>query len=392
MARPLQKCVSLSGAVHALPWGPTHTHPDDYLKQDSAGRYPNRDYVKNSNMQYVRLWTDWAAMQPTASGSFQQTCDWLNSGDRVARMQALDAQIAAVNADKNAANGANIGAMLVTSGFPSWANGNRDAREVPTDRSTSGPWAWWITYLFLRYTGIYNPLGPGSNGSWQGNPYSARLDSLEICNEPNQTYTYLGKRGDQDPVGLACAIADMIMSADAMGNFWRAGGYRVPTFLAPGTSDVVQFNPNTFVENVLSRLNQANWRGAVPWFWTHHNYQDIKNGVTTRLTDVRSILARYPWSGQNRVIWLTEGGYDENQSTFGSSEPYQALLCGNSFQLVRDLSGVYMWTNHMLNEQLEQPFETAFFNDWIPAPNTGYGGTQGTQRSWGANWRTYTPS
>jgi hypothetical protein len=408
----------MAGAVHVDPANLPNNHTNDYLKSDSSNppRYPNRDFVKASNTQYVRVWTDWSGMQPFPSSSFQQTCDWLNSGDRATRMQALDRQIAAINSDRNA-SGANIGAMLVTSGFPSWANGTRQAgcdiinnpgdprcgntAEVPTDRSTSGPWAWWITYLFLRYTGLHNPLGPGSNGSWQGNPSSARIDSFEICNEPNQTYRFNGQSGEGDPAGMGCVIADMIMTADAMANFWKSGGYRVPTFLAPGTSDVSQFRPVTFADNVLYRLNQSNWRGAAPWFWTHHNYQDIKNGQTTRLTDARGVLARYPWSGQNRVIWLTEGGYDANQSlpddplpgqpSAPNGEPEQNILCLGNFNAVRNLSNIYMWTNHMLNEEPHHPFETAFFNDWIPQPGTKAGGTQGSQRQWGATWRGLVP-
>jgi hypothetical protein len=388
MASRLLKCISMAGATNR--WWPDHTHQNDYKKFDSNNppREPNRDYIRNSRTNYVRIWVDWAECQPEPSSSFQQTCDYLNSEPRATWMRSLDRQIAAVNADRNLNDGNSaIGAMLVVNHFfPPWSNTAGTPRELPSDRSTSGPWAWWITYLILRYTGVYNPGGPGSNGSWQGNPYSARLDTLEICNEPNFQNTVNGQRANTDYQSVGCAVADMIRTADAMANFWRAQGYRIPILAGPATADKETHKPTEFTEQVLDTLRVAGWSGAASWVWTHHNYRDIETGVTTRLTNVRSVLARYPWSGQNKNIWLTEGGWDVNKDTFGSPEPEQNILCLGNFNAVRGLSGVYMWTNHTVNEEPAQPFEAAFFNDWQGAAAPG--GFQGTQRQWGFTWRT----
>jgi hypothetical protein len=64
----------------------------------------------------------------------------------------------------------------------------------------------------------------------------------------------------------------------------------------------------TCTNQVLDQL--ANWRPVNYWVWSHHNYQDVKNGNDNRLNAVRQALIDKNWrGGGDRYVYVTESGW-----------------------------------------------------------------------------------
>src|SRR3954452_2803487 len=180
-ADPLPKAISMSGPQPLR----EDNHPNDY-------RYwGNRQYFRDSHTGWVKLWVSWYDLQ---QGYVATTRDgsWNNltgSATGSAYLRRLDGQIRAANDD-------HVGVIVtVYQAFPTWATGATGSdplsskgpeRKLPTNLSTTGPWAWFIGYLSARYNGAYNASGPHkpakreTTSAWYGNPSSARMDALEI--------------------------------------------------------------------------------------------------------------------------------------------------------------------------------------------------------------------
>ena len=162
-ARPL-KGLALGG------FGPLRSahDPHDYLE------WGNREYVRASRTDVIRLQVSWRFLQPLAPAEPQRSWEQLNRDHGDGALRRLDRQIAAANRD-----GVRVILGLYHS-YPEWSNGTApgtvepvtgkpaDAK-LPLDLSPEGPWAWFVSYLCDRY----------------GGPSRPHIWGLEICNEPN---------------------------------------------------------------------------------------------------------------------------------------------------------------------------------------------------------------
>jgi hypothetical protein len=188
-ASELAKGISYSGPQSLR----ADAHPNDYRA------WGNAEYATASRTGWVKLWVSWADLQqdyPASSlgASWQQ----LNSAPGGANyLRRLDGQV-------RAANDAGVKVLLtIYQAFPTWATGATGAdplstkpaiQKLPLDLSPDGPWGWFIGHLSARYDGSFNTAGPhaprpGETGAaWKGNPDAARIDGLEIVNEPNLLY------------------------------------------------------------------------------------------------------------------------------------------------------------------------------------------------------------
>jgi hypothetical protein len=388
---PLRKCISLQTEND-----PDHLAVNGLLKRDISGTLCNYNFINQSEVTWIKLWVYWDALQPFAPPNRDASWAALNL-DFDDHLTSLDEQIQAANL-----LGKHV--ILTCERWAPWANDNPDLGlrpfTVPSDRSTTGPWAWFITYLLLRYTGHTNPVGPHAPAvgedpvaAQQGNPKNARVHALEIVNEPNQ-----GSRHKVSPtengLTMECALANMIPTADALAHFLATTSFPDVAFLlAPATADI----PGTvFTEDLLSLLNVGGFRAAHKLLWSHHNYRDTRLSNTERLDTVYSLLGQYPWTGRpdRRQIWLTEGGC-EIDSYKGEGTPYtppgeldqgaaiaQALLVGANWESMKAHPGVYLWTQHQVNDAASNRFQAGLFNDFIDPP-----AQQGTIRPVGIYFR-----
>jgi hypothetical protein len=390
------KGISMAGHTHVE--SPDHSHVNDYLKTNGATppQEVNRIYARNSGASWIKLWTSWDHMQSAGeqSSDFGTVCNFLNNktfpGTSVRMINQLDEQVRAAKLDGK-------GVILTLANTAGWATTGNDTRRPPLDRTTNGPWAKWLAYLMMRYTGTFNAVGPNPN-QWHGNPSSARVDYIEICNEPNI------KPPSTDSGNQPCEISEMIRTADATYAFW-ANVAPPPGLAAPATDDFPnQYPAQDFVRTMLDTLKNAGWtRSAAPWIFTHHNYRDLQLVGTSRLELVRNVLAdpQYPWSGRNKDIYITEGGWeaDGNTSIHSALTPAQEADHANRISAVyRALAAakfasspaVRLWTNHMLNDHPCSGWQLGLFRDWqysSPHCEPFSGGMQGAIKPAGTTFQ-----
>jgi hypothetical protein len=305
----------------------------------SAYRYEsNRARFAETGTTWVRLWADWALLQPEAGRTPHR-----GSGARV--LAALDAQIDAAHAD-----GRKV--MLTTWRYPRWVNGTasldaaQEARHrlpdrlkpgrdparrkeiefgVPDDLSPRGPWGRWIEYLVARYAG--------------------RIDALEIVNEPN--LQLWPQRSPDGALTIDAAVAAMMQTAATV----AARHPRAPLLVAPATADPagdsrLRTGYDTFTRALLDRLAKRRFAPGPRFAWSHHNYNDVQRdlaGSFNRVAQVRSMLAgRWTgWphgdAGQPGVMVTESGARPEVVARrFGLTDPGQALY-GQALLLRRAL-------------------------------------------------------
>ncbi|HEX8068056.1 MAG TPA: hypothetical protein VF520_16180 [Thermoleophilaceae bacterium] len=371
---PIQTTGLGPGQLYVPDTDPTrkHLHHSDYRLVTTGGRAFNSEICRNAG-PWVKIWVDWYALQQdfVAQKGHQpqdiwESWDWLNRRDgpnlsASPRIQRLDRMIKAINDDGL------VVILTVDRYFPLWASSyqgtdpeNRDMRSrVPDDVSGSGPWAMFISHLLCRYkAGVpVNPTGPHLPGStetsnaYYGNPSGARINLLEIVNEPNQE---MWPQAVSNSQYMFCKVADMMKTAESLAYFWGWAA-TLQGLLAPATAD--RYTPSapqppdpnrytdfdTFTRNVLDLLE--NWKPRVAFGWSHHNYYDIRQwqnlknaeGVTfdSRVAIVHDRLVRSSWKGTtvDGKVWLTEGGYDKhliNQPTnaeITAADQDQDALC-----------------------------------------------------------------
>lgn len=322
--------------------------PNDYLE------WGNRDYVRASRTDVIRLQVSWRYLQPVAPAGRGESWDQLTRDHGEGALRRLDRQIAAANRD-----GVRVILGLYHS-YPEWSNGTTpdtiepitgkppDAK-FPLDLSPNGPWAWFVSYLCDRY----------------GGPSRPHIWGLEICNEPN----------------LLCwpqpGVADVVAAMATTAARAVAGRPYPALLMLPGTSDfpdadvvkqgaLVATGWPGFTTAVLERLRGLDTRGAALPAWSHHNYRDAKaaDERSDRAAGVIGLLAQHGWPGDRR-LYLTEGGVDIDRlgpghcpeldlptvdGGRGARELCQARLIKDSFAAM-SVPGVALWTQYKLNDQ-----------------------------------------
>ena len=321
--------------------------PNDYLE------WGNREYVRASHTDVVRMQVSWRFLQPVAPASRAASWQQLDREHGGAGLRRLDRQIAAANRD-----GVRVILGLYHS-YPEWSNGTQpgsvepvsgkpsDAR-FPLDLSPESPWAWFVEYLCDRY----------------GGPSRPHIWGLEICNEPNLLCW--------PQLGVVDAVAAMANTAAR-----AAAGRPYPALLLlPGTSDfpdadvlkqgvTVATGWPSFTAGVLDRLRSLDTTGAALPAWSHHNYRDAKvaDGRSDRARQVIAMLAARGWPGERR-LYLTEGGVDIDRlapshcleldlpasDDRGARELCQARLIRESFAAM-SIPEIALWTQYKLNDQ-----------------------------------------
>jgi hypothetical protein len=341
-----QKCVS-------LPARPGE--PNDWLA------FGNRDYaITTARCHWVRLWVIWSDIEPTPLPT--DTATKYAAYNSKSFFSYLDQQIADANA-----NGVAV-LLSMSQYFPTWSNGatgpepgtNKDPRtRFPSDLTTSSPWAAFLAYLYNRYRahnyagsgwgGIYNASGPNP-ANWHGNPLRAWISGLGIVNEPN-----FEAWQEYDP---GCVAAQMMQTMDSMVSYWNSTA-PAPTaacaLFAPDIADHLQdyasdgtLKVTDYAHAVQATLEELqNWRPANYWVWSHHVYQDVKNGNNDRANQVRSLLYDYNWrGGGDRFIYCTEGGWRMGSYADATTQRDKFV---NHWNLSRD-ADFRMGTQHLIRD------------------------------------------
>jgi hypothetical protein len=353
---PMRKCISLGGP------GPLRgdADPDDYRL------WGNRDYVKDSGTDWVKLWISWSDFQseleraPSDRASSWEQLDKAPRGE--SWMRRLDRQLKAANDD-------GVGTIVTLfQAFPAWAGGadgpdpvtgtKPPEQRIPIDLSADGPWSWFVGYLCARYR---------KDGG--GNPDGAWIDALEICNEPNLLFW--------PQEGIGQAVAKMLRSATQVSSALDG-----PDILGPGTSDFPDRNQEkqrglvatdwrTFTRDVLKAL--GSFSPGVPVHWSHHNFNDVKRIRTpSRVETVLELLADEGWVSHVKPLWLTEGGFNlyPDPGDRGRKQR-QAELIERSFRRMRQVPQVYMWTQHTITDKAGNDFQSGLRDDFVPDKGPG---------------------
>ena len=369
-ADPLAKAISMSGPQPLR----EDNHPNDFRS------WGNREYFRDSHTGWVKLWVSWYDLQQGYAATSRDS-SWNNltgSSIGTAYLRRLDGQIRAANDD-----GVRV-IVTVYQAFPTWASGaagqdplsSKGAeRKLPSNLSTNGPWAWFIGYLSARYNGAYNATGPHkpakreTSSAYYGNPQRAHVDALEVVNEPNTLYWPMDN--------IVGATAAMMRSAAAVSSQWGK-----QTIVGPATSDSpdpgaaragVSMDWKTFTSQLVSAL--AGWQPAVAVRWSEHNYKDVKYedpAATSRAKQTVDLIAGSTWTG--RQLWLTEGGYNLGTTwTDPAAREAQAAKIKKSFDAMRTVPEVVMWTQHSINDLANNSFKSGLRDDYnyaLPGPGT----------------------
>ena len=382
----LRKGISLSGPAPVR----SGRHPNDYRYWGTP------DYFRRSGTTWVKLWVSWDDFQPDyrPRSRVESWFDLNMAPLGQAWMWRLDRQIKAANDD-------GLGVILsLYHAFPRWASGAEGddpdsqrgaSQRLPRDLSPDGPWGWWVSYLCARYSGQTNPLGPhepfpgeGAPGyeARSGNPAGARVDALEVCNEPNVLVW--------PQQGIAASVATMIRSAVAL------AGPAGPRILAPSTLDSpdpgeaaaprVRTDWRTFTTQVLADLRREPAPG--PFAWSHHNYRDVKRAVAarqSRVFQVADLVRRSSWPEEGRpLLWLTEAGLNIFPNP---GDPrvrrLQAERIRRNFLEMGRVPDVYLWTQHGLSDVDANLFKSGLRDDFQQGDDPRPGRARPALRAWG---------
>ena len=273
--------------------------------------------------------------------------------------------------------------LAIYHAFPTWSGrarggdpttGRDAAQMVPADLGPDSPWAWFVAYLCARYRGGPNPIGPHEPFPGEdvtdydpgsGNPLRARVDALEICNEPNALYW--------PQEGIAARVATMIRTATGLSRRLRGPRILAPSTLdspdpADGSDPAWRTDWRTFTSGVLEDLRRE--PPEDDFRWSHHNYRDVKREVSrewSRAGQVVRLLGGERWLGDPaRALWLTEGGYNTHPY---SGDPdvlrAQARKLRRSFTEMSAQPGVFLFTQHGLNDMPGNDFKSGLRADFV---------------------------
>jgi hypothetical protein len=314
--------------------------------------------------RYIRFWVDWPSLQPDPTYALGEAPP--GSIERF-RLENLDAQIRAANADK-------LKVILMPYRYPQWANGTAQIR-IGTDDdrlfepehralgSAFVPWFFDRTRAAPSLKDLRYRL-PGSHApesSWgtyvralferwvDRADIHGRAHAIEVVNEPNfQLWPQRGPAADTSTLArrfevgetspfrvnqvptsqmtIHLAVAEMMQTVDVFARAYQ------PTIMcfAPSTSDtdlartgayrrVSKFADtpystslaDAFVPRLLDELDRVGFKGGGRWLWSFHNYNDWER-AEDRATYLRALL-NGRWRGRadalgEPVLVATEGG------------------------------------------------------------------------------------
>jgi hypothetical protein len=297
----------------------------------------NRTYFADTQTGWIRMWADWPSLQPDGRYRIDDP-----ASPGYAKLQALDAQIRQASAD-------GLRVMLMPYRHPLWANGtaslvrNSDA-EISFEYADRMSAAAWNKYVANgRNASAYNPSrraleyrvpseGYPLDGAWSrffeflmrryhyGQRASGRyVWGFELVNEPNyQLWPQRVPAPGSDPFSAASplkiggTVARLMKTAQAVSA--RVG--HTTGLYAPSSSDsdagsrlVTRYDD--FTTNLLDSFAAVGYAPHSRQAWTHHNYTDVEQRVTTRIQAVRARL-QGRWSGLAEAgaptVFVTEGG------------------------------------------------------------------------------------
>jgi hypothetical protein len=299
--------------------------------------YNNRAYFSETQTGWIRMWADWPSLQPDSRYRIDDPASpgyW--------RLQGLDAQIRQACAD-------GLRVMLMPYRFPLWANGtaglvkNSDA-EISfqyADRMSAATWNKYVANG--RNASVYNPSrraleyrvpneGYRLDGAWSkffeflmrrynyGQRASGRfVHGFELVNEPNlQLWPQRVPGPASDPFSgsstlkIGATIAQLMKTAQAVSaRFGHTTGLYAPS---SSDSEIVSRLVTHYLEFTTNLLDSSAAIGFVPnsaMGWSHHNYSDVEQRVSTRVQLLRDRL-RGRWTGKADsyapTVWITEGG------------------------------------------------------------------------------------
>ena len=374
MADPLRKCLSMSGPAPLRADGDPHEYT----------AWGNRSLVRRTGTTWVKLWLSWDALQPEYEPRDRDDAffDLTMSPGGEGWLWRLDRQVRAANDD-------GLGVILTLyHAHPRWATGatgddpaseRRAAQRVPRDVSEDGPWGWLVEYLCARYTGTVNALGPraplpgerlSARAARTGNPLGARVDALEIANEPNVLLW--------PQAGLARLVADMVRTASALSDRHRGPRILAPSLLdSPDPDEADDPGQRTdwrsFTEVLLDELGA--FRPGRPVGWSHHNYRDVRRdprAEESRAATVARLLRERRWPGWDGRLWLTEGGLDlGTDADDAAARRRQAISLERSFEEMRRLPEAFVWTHHTIHDLPGNPFRSGLRDAFRPGAGPG---------------------
>jgi hypothetical protein len=298
--------------------------------------FSNRTYFADTQTGWIRIWADWPSLQPSPAYTIDDP-----ASPGYAKLQALDGQITQACAD-------GLRVLLLPYRHPAWANGtgqlvgNSDA-EVAfeyADRMSAAAWAKYVANG--RNPAVYNPSrraleyrvpseGYPLDGPWSrffeflyrryhwGQRASGRfVHGFELVNEPNyQLWPQRVPSTTSDPFALSAlkigrSVAGLLKTAQAVSA--RFG--HTTRMYAPSSSDsdvgsrlVTRYDD--FATNLLDSFAPAGYKPHPQQAWSHHNYTDVEQRVTTRIQLLRDRL-RGRWAGFAEpgapTVFVTEGG------------------------------------------------------------------------------------
>ena len=361
--------VSAAGALPPAPAAASKTlrkmidiGPAGVIYPGSAQDYRfhgNRHYLADTGTPWIRMWADWPSLQPDGAYAPDDPASpgfW--------RLQALDEQIIAANAD-------GVKVMLMPYRFPTWANGTAalSARKDSDDEISFQYWDRMTSASWNRYVrngrdpSLYNPsrraleyrlppdaYGPASAWArffeflYRRYHYGRRargrfVDGFELVNEPNlQLWPQQAPAATgADPftpaaVTITHVVAQLMQTAQAI-----AGRLGNTTMLfAPSISDSDTASSrrytryDAFVGALLDAFGPIGYSPTQRMRWAHHNYTDVeKRQTATRTQVIRGLLAGR-WTGWAAYgapnVFVTEGGarLSRMPALYPAEEPRQA--------------------------------------------------------------------
>lgn len=393
---PFAKCIALGGpqAQGGTPSISLYSHvADEWAGSGSS----NEAFIRRSNTGWVKIQISWWQLQelwgpPAAElpadynypdklppSNWVESWHHLNFASNINELAGLDAAtinpgipaLRRLDREIAAANRDGIRVLLsLYHDFPTWTSTRADAIDSgaafhgelwngvpPDDLGTDGPWAWFIGHLLARYRpgAPANPIGPhlrrGAREALAGNPERARIDALEICNEPN---TLLDSDDPAEPIARMIETALSLAGGSAP---TPTGRVRIP-LLAPATADDVDISNSEkmsweqFTDELLARLNSARIDPRNVFRWSQHNYGDVKHpigpGQTSRAGLAAGKLSQHDWFAQTKPLWLTEGGYRLPAGATEIDEQTQAARIAQNYLSMSKVPQVALWTQYKI--------------------------------------------
>jgi hypothetical protein len=282
--------------------------------------------IADSGTAWLKISFNWGSLMPTAPNPFTRDRMWemLNANPEIVGPRGLDDQIRTANNEYGRIGRVLAVALTIQDDFPLWTSnahpewdrlysGTNSTRWPPKDKVPDAvepdtPYGWLVAYLFARYRvfGVYNPNGPSAVAPF-GNPRSAWINCLEVCNEPN--LKMWPQRVPNSDDYMLCKVTQMIKTADVHAKTFGNGSFVIGPGVADGptVSNAFTTHYRDFTQGVVNLL--ANYVPQSALLWSHHNYTDIANQNRTRFEFVVNVLDTSANPYRFAPVVISEGGY-----------------------------------------------------------------------------------